>query len=307
MRNNTQRKVFFSFVTLLFIGAFCWGLYSGLSSRGTLVSPSVQFGIVIRSGDVGKQRRVAESSVGCPISLIAVDSLWDDDFPFDAVQYISKKGAVPVVRWTPLFGDAFEEFTFSSISDGTWDDHISRWAERARQSEYPLVISLFCDFNREEMGIEDMDLQSENAKAAFRYIVKKFDDKKATNVIWVWQVAGDYEVISPQTLATYYPGNDVVDWIGLSISYSPRRLMQEDFLELVSSVVPSENIKSMMVTVADIRPFPEQLDWVKSGVAFAVSNKAVKAVLLDVPEAFPFKEVKGVFLSDCFHESFDKK
>jgi len=303
VRSHAQRRLIFAIGGLCILGAFFACIYFLFLTKRVYDPPKVQFGIAVRSGDIGKQFRDTGSAVQCPVSFIALDCLWDDEFPFDAVQYISKKDAIPVLRWTPLFADAFEQFAFSSIVDGTWDDHINRWAQRAKESDYSMVIVLFADFNREEMGLEDLDSQAESFKAAFRYIVKKFEDKKVNNVTWVWQVANDYEVIPKEGLAGFYPGFDIVDYVGMSLSYSVQASMQDDLSQLMAAVVPTDDRKPLMVTITDVQSFPEQLDWIKKGVAYAVTHKSVKAIVLDVPESFPYNALRPAFATPPFTPS----
>lgn len=68
-------------------------------------------------------------------------------------------------------------------------------------------------------------------KAAYRNIAMAFKTAKADNVITVWQsaawpdpaIAGDkraiYDFQTPSHLKNWYPGDDVVDWIGMSVFY----------------------------------------------------------------------------------------
>jgi endoglucanase len=47
--------------------------------------------------------------------------------------------------------------------------------------------------------------------AAYRHVVSIFRDEGVTNVRWVWSPAGDPK--APE----YYPGDDVVDYVGLTL------------------------------------------------------------------------------------------
>ncbi|MBU2987676.1 hypothetical protein KO528_20085 [Saccharophagus degradans] len=71
----------------------------------------------------------------------------------------------------------------------------------------------------------------ESYKAAYRYIAQNISAAGVTNVATVWQsatwpdatVAGDnaslYDHTMPGFLDSWYPGDDVVDWVGVSVFY----------------------------------------------------------------------------------------
>lgn len=68
-------------------------------------------------------------------------------------------------------------------------------------------------------------------KAAYRYIANNITAAGVTNVATVWQsatwpdatIAGDnaslYDHLAPGFLDSWYPGDDVVDWVGVSVFY----------------------------------------------------------------------------------------
>lgn len=284
---------------VILLVAFLAGAYSGWKERQTALPPVVQFGISVRNGDVGKQLRDARQLSEFPTSLVALDFFWDDDFPFEAVQFISSKRAVPVLRWYPMMSDSLDTFSFQGILEGTWDAHIQRWAQRAKESQYPMVIALFSDFNREEMGLEGINEQSEQFVASMRYIIDMFEKENVHNVTWVWQVANDPMVVPSSQLHQFFPGKEYVDWFGISMTYTPVVSFFRDFNMYVEGAIPSSNSKPLLLTVTDVRPFPEQLSWMSSGLSsvLASSNVAVKALVLDVPEGFPYQKLHPVFKS----------
>ena len=298
MRNRFTRRFFLVCVGVLFVGAFISGIFSGLhSNKHRVVNLFIQFGIAVRHGDVGEQLRDVRKQTGCQVSMLAMDYTWDDDFPYDAVQFVSKKGATPILRWAPQFTEAFDEFSFKTIMDGTWDEHITRWADRARQSEYPIAIALFADVNREDVGVEDLESKSEEYRQAFQYVVDKFREKKATNVVWIWQISDDEAMVSLNAMQRFYPGDKYVDWIGLSFAYTPVDSLRHNFINVNERSVPTSNTKPVMLTIADVNSFPEQMVWLNDGLSFALTSSNAKALVIDVATAFPFKDVKKAFLS----------
>lgn len=73
-------------------------------------------------------------------------------------------------------------------------------------------------------------------KLAFRKIAKRIEEKQANNITTVWQSAtwpdsyGNpiYDFTNPSHLDDWYPGDDVVDWVSLSVFY--RDLSQWNYL-----------------------------------------------------------------------------
>jgi hypothetical protein len=60
----------------------------------------------------------------------------------------------------------------------------------------------------------------ENYKKAFRRIVDKFKDYNLTNVAFVWHSYGG-PINDNNTFLDWYPGNEYVDWCGISIFKQP--------------------------------------------------------------------------------------
>lgn len=299
-RNALFRRFIFGSLGLLFLGALLFGFYSGISHSKNRQPAEVQFGISVRNGDVGKQLRDARSLSKVPVGSVTLDFFWDDDFPFDAVQFISNKRAIPFLRWYPMMSDSFDTFSFHSILEGTWDSQIQRWAQRARESQFPIVIALFSGFNREEMGLEEVGMQSKQFVDSTRYVIKKFQDEKASNVTFVWDISNDGMVIPFSELSQFYPGDDFVDWVGVSIAYTPVNSFRSDFQELIANGVPTENDKPILLTVSDIRPFEDSLRWANEGIldVLATENLSIKALVLDVPEGFLYQKLNPIFSSD---------
>lgn len=71
----------------------------------------------------------------------------------------------------------------------------------------------------------------ESYKAAYRYIAKAINKRELSNVATVWQsatwpdasIAGEHTALydhkAPGFLDSWYPGDDVVDWVGVSVFY----------------------------------------------------------------------------------------
>ena len=87
-------------------------------------------------------------------------------------------------------------------------------------------------------------------KAAFRYIAERIDTLEAENVVTVWQSAvwpahdeknpeeAVYDHRREDILDLWYPGDDVVDWMGVSVFY--RDLTQWNYVPLYTPAAAQE-------------------------------------------------------------------
>jgi hypothetical protein len=129
------------------------------------------------------------------------------------------------------------DYTLDNIlSKQKFRDGLLKWGEEARKFEQPLIVEWGTEMNGYWFpwngwwnGKAD---GTEKFKQAYRHIVKLIrDESGALNVTWVFHVNGSDD---PDPLAeedncsnkldykwnrfeNYYPGDDVVDWLGVSI------------------------------------------------------------------------------------------
>jgi hypothetical protein len=163
-------------------------------------------------------------------------------FPRDKVLTAWRAGKIPYVR---LFAHAGSdvgngnppeqypgEYSLQNFIDGRFDAQLKAWADAARDTDIPILM----EYGTEESaywgpwagiyngagattGYGDPTLPDgpERFRDAYRHIVTLFRAEGATNVTWFfhpsWWFAPNYPW---ESLHNYYPGNDVVDWIGLS-------------------------------------------------------------------------------------------
>ena len=104
-------------------------------------------------------------------------------------------------------------------------------------------------------------------KAAFRYFKARVDALGADNIAMVWQVAGwpnnepggavleAYRITNPDHFEDWYPGDDVVDWIGVSTFYGSTYL---DWAWSCAPAVdePPRNVQNRLLTFAAARDKP---------------------------------------------------
>jgi mannan endo-1,4-beta-mannosidase len=149
-----------------------------------------------------------------------------DRQPFDRVV---NRGMLPMLGWEPWDYRAESkqdkdrgtqpQYRLSNISAGNFDAYITEWAKGIKDLGYPVAIR----FAHEMNGYWYPWCESANGNhsgdyvAAWRHVHDLFERLGADNVIWVWSPNVVYENATP--LKQLYPGDDYVDWVGLSGYY----------------------------------------------------------------------------------------
>ncbi|GGM21963.1 glycoside hydrolase family 26 protein [Dactylosporangium sucinum] len=149
-----------------------------------------------------------------------------DRQPFDR---IVNRGMLPMLGWEPWDYRVESKvdtergtqpaYRLSKITDGSYDAYIRSYAEGIKALGYPVALR----FAHEMNGYWYPWCESANGNkrgdyvAAWRHVHDLFDDAGVRNVIWVWSPNVVYENSTP--LSQLYPGDDYVDWVGLSGYY----------------------------------------------------------------------------------------
>ena len=151
------------------------------------------------------------------------------DFPAAMCDAIMQKGAVPHITWEPWVSGI--PSPLDGIIDGSYDAYLAGYAGQTKSWGKPLFIRVGHEMNGNWYpwcgqsnggattdGFGDLLKPDgpERFVAAYRKIRQIFDSVGVRNVSWVWcpnNFSTPYESWNQPEL--YYPGDDVVDWIGL--------------------------------------------------------------------------------------------
>jgi len=141
----------------------------------------------------------------------------DREFPTEAVALAHRAGWIPVLTWEPWERNFVNPtapqpaYSLSSIAAGQHDEYIRSWARAARAVGGPIVLR-FAHEQSTEPGVRSWypwQGDPEGYRAAFRRIVTIFREEGATNVQFLWSA-----MWLDAWADLYYPGDDVVDWVG---------------------------------------------------------------------------------------------
>lgn len=181
--------------------------------------------------DWGREMQRVNTAVGRTHTLVGYFSSWKDAAgvyteysPFLNDQ-IWASGAVPVLTWEPWqagAGAVQPNFSLDAIAAGWHDAYLQRFATAVRAAGKPIILRIMHEFNGNyyPWGGPNNGNDPQKFINAFRHIVGVFRNMGANNAQFMWSpnFASDDRTVPPASKAfhTFYPGDDVVDWLGMS-------------------------------------------------------------------------------------------
>ncbi len=273
-------------------------------SEGAYTGAYVDFGDTEDDVTRAAIDRFAEMTGKRP-AIVASSSYWGrQDFPTRNVKVITKAGAVPLIYWSPWDKPYDEDrlpdrFSLTNILDGEWDAYIDSWADAAKATGVPILVSFCNEMNGNwfpwsgiyygKGKLKDGEPRGPGTfKKAWRHVVDRVRARGATNISWVFHVM-DYPY--PNTkwnmMGMYYPGSDYVDWLGLSV-YG-KQFGNEPWVSFADVMdYPFEEIarldpgKPIMLAEWGIGEFPEtgsKADWIAEAFRSMTGRDRLKAAV----------------------------
>lgn len=140
------------------------------------------------------------------------------EFPAEAVNKVYQDGRILMLTLQP-FSEGQTWIAVPEIINGQYDVQIKEWAVGLKNIGEPVFVSPLNEMNSDWdpwcawfFG-KDTDLYIE----AWRHIVDIFREAQADNVLFVWNPHdGSFPDFQWNNAHLYYPGDDYVDWIGLT-------------------------------------------------------------------------------------------
>jgi Glycosyl hydrolase family 26 len=154
---------------------------------------------------------------GKKIGVAFFSDNWFDGihFPLDECISIRTTGAVPFIRiqnWI-RYGSALSDagpYTHKNIIAGMFDSELRAYAQAAKSFGTTLIIEYGVEVNGNWFPWSQEG--PEPYKAAYRHIVNLFREQGVTNVRWAFHV----DATDNNNGYKWYPGDDIIDWIGTS-------------------------------------------------------------------------------------------
>jgi hypothetical protein len=244
-----------------------------------------------------------ENLVGKRIAWAYFSDNWIDGikFPKASVQIIQSLHVIPFIRIMPR--SSFNEYrqdpiyALQRIIDGDFDDNLKRWAQEAKGSGIPLMLEFGTEVNGDWFpwsgkyngagkigGYGDPDLPDgpERFRDAYRHIIDIFRKEGVKNVTWVYHVNSFSKPAEPwNNISSYYPGDDYIDWIGVSI-YGPTEPGEkwQTFTEVlnssyreISAIGPKKPIAVLEFGVVDDPEIGNKSLWIQTALQSIKSGK----------------------------------
>ncbi len=188
-------------------------------------------------------------ALGGLVDIVSLYQAWDsphDVVTPDALALLRARRATPMVTWepwrVPAPGGAPESqprFRLGRLLAGDHDAYIRGFASRVAQRDEPFFLRPMHEMNGTWYpwcGTVNGN-RPEEFVTVWRHLYRMFGDAGATAARWVWSpYATSYPATAENAIARYYPGDDVVDVIGLdAYNWGTARLWSrwESFAELV--------------------------------------------------------------------------
>ena len=203
--------------------------------------------------------RAFEQLAGKEIVWAYFSNNWGDHilFPSGAIHTIHEAGRVPFIRLMARSdfeeGGPDERYTLQRILDGDFDDELTAWARDAAASGIPLLAEFGTEVNGdwfpwngryhgggETTGYGDPALPDgpERFRDAYRHIITLCRENGADNITWFFHAdAYSQPEEAWNNFENYYPGDDYIDWLGISV-YGPQKKGEtlQSFEEILTDI-----------------------------------------------------------------------
>lgn len=175
---------------------------------------------------------------------------WTDkvEFPETHARIITDEGIVPFIRLMPRQDfdkgcDNPNPYSLVNINSGELDRDLEAWAQAAKKFGQPLMVEFGTETNGDWFPWSGLcngggKVGPRRFRRAYRHIVQIFRTQHVNNVTWVFHVdAYDSPNVPWNRISEYYPGDEWVDWIGVS-AYGPQTAagVWQEFSEVIQDV-----------------------------------------------------------------------
>ncbi|MDI6765980.1 MAG: glycosyl hydrolase [Bacteroidota bacterium] len=229
-------------------------------------------------------------------------------FPKSQVRITSRAGSIPYIRMMPrtTFDQGVPDpvYSMQRIIDGDFDASLTQWAIDAKTTNIPLIIEFGTEVNGSwfpwngawnggsvttDYGDPNLPDGPERFRDAYRHIINIFRTQNVQNITWVFHVnAGSFPAEAWNSMAAYYPGDDYIDWIGVSV-YGPQVPGNDwqSFTDILDGAYPELTTISVTKPLAVLefgaveQGIPEEkAQWVRDALQAIKSNRypRIKAI-----------------------------
>lgn len=170
-------------------------------------------------GDYFSSLKEVDKLLGRKLEFVMTYSSFATEFPEKDAREIYADGRIMMFTLHPWIEGNTTDIMIPDIVNGDYDEYIRRWAGKVRELNEPVFFRFANEMNGDWdpwcawFYGKDHDLFIE----AWRHVYNIFREEDATNAYFVWNPHDrsypDFKWNNPHL---YYPGDEYVDWIGLT-------------------------------------------------------------------------------------------
>jgi mannan endo-1,4-beta-mannosidase len=244
-----------------------------------------------------------EKSLDKNFTLVGIYQSWGESkhsFNINWARQVSNSKKIPFITWEPwkpVGGfDRSEtivrqdDYLLKNIAGGKFDPYIRTYARSIKSFKKPVMIRFAHEMNGNWYSWGSTFNKPSEYIASWRHVHEIFKAEGASNVTWVWSPNALY--IEPRVpfadkIKEFYPGDEYVDWVGLSAFNWAGRYKNNTYQEpkeLYSqtvSVLESFN-KPILITEtasADTNNPQGKARWISNLAAYLKANPKIKGVI----------------------------
>jgi len=248
--------------------------------------------------------RAYEQAAGKTATWVYFSHNWyhERKFPTQTAEWIRDAGSIPYVRLM-MRSDAVQnhaepEFTLDRIVNGGFDADLRAWARAARDFGSPLMAEFGTEVNGEWFpwngvwngggaldgyGDPAQPDGPERFRDAYRHIIQIARDEGTANILWVFHANNqDVPDVSWNRLEQYYPGDEWIDWIGVSV-YGAQTPMDEEWPEFrdmideayprLAALSPDKPIVVLEFGATSGNPRGDQAVWAENALTDLIAGR----------------------------------
>ena len=236
-----------------------------------------------------------EQTVGRRVAWVYLDHDWFRSRAFPAVTagWIKAHGSVPFIRLMlrsqrkPVVTDPV--FTLDRILAGEFDPDLAAWADAAKAHGAPLIVEYGTEINGDWNPWSapyngGLDIGPAKFQQAYRHIVQLMRARGAANITWALHYHGqNFPGDDPRNVPkAYYPGDDVVDWVGISTYGSERpldhrcpslRQLTDEMLPQLRAATAVKPLFLFELGITDHNPGCPSGPWVQAALADLLAGR----------------------------------
>jgi beta-mannanase len=183
------------------------------------------------------------AATGMPIGIATYYASWGTAFDTKFAMQAAQHKAVTLVMWQPYVSAA-------RIAKGRSDKYLRSYAGQVKAFGGPVIIAFGHEMNGCAYPWGPCKTSPKTFVEAWRHVVRLFRGMHVTNVKWLWEV----KVGGPKLLRADFPGNDWVDYTGVTGYYTTAKSSFRDNLLPTIKLVRRFAHKPVIVGETGIAP-----------------------------------------------------